>query len=77
MRFLRVAVIPAIVGVMLVSSGVVPAGTIGPATAARDTTPLVARSGPEVQRSVRDDGDKDAALGLLLLLGMFESRHGR
>jgi hypothetical protein len=76
MRFLGLAVIPAVVGVLLVSSGVVPAGTIGPATAA-DAKPAVARSRPEVQRSILENRDKDAALGLLLLLGMFEGRHGR
>jgi hypothetical protein len=76
MRFLGLAVIPAVVGVLLVSSGVVPAGTIGPATAA-DAKPAVARSRPEVQRSILENRDEDAALGLLLLLGMFEGRHGR
>ena len=76
MRFLGVAVIPAIVGVLLVSSDVVPAGTLGPATAA-DAKPVVARSRPEVQRRILEDRDKDAAVGLLLLLGMFEGRHGR
>jgi hypothetical protein len=82
MGFLGVAVILAIVGVLLVSSAVAPVGpTIGHATAgpasAADATPVVARSHPEVQRSVLEDRDKDAALGLLLLLGMFERRHGR
>jgi hypothetical protein len=81
MRFLGVAVILAIEGVLLVSSGVAPVGpTIGPANArpapAADTKPLVARSRPEVQLSVLEDR-RDAALGLLLLLGMFEGRHGR
>ena len=76
MRFLGLAVIPAIVGVLLVSSGVVPAGTIGPATAA-DAKPAVARSRPEVQRSILENRDKDAALGLLLLIEMFEGRRGR
>jgi hypothetical protein len=74
MRFLGVAVILAIVGVLLVSSGVAPVGpTIGQATAG----PAVARSRPEVQRSVLEDRDKETALGLLLLLGMFERRYGR
>jgi len=80
MRFLGVAVIPAIVGVLLVSSGVVPAGTIGPATSgptpAADAQPVVARSRPEVQRSFLEDRDRGAAL-VLLLFGMFEGRRGR
>jgi hypothetical protein len=78
MRFLGVAVILAI---MLVSSGVPPAGpTIGLANAgpapAADAQPVVARSRPEVQRSVLGDRDRDAAL-VLLLFGMFEGRRGR
>jgi hypothetical protein len=78
MRFLGVAVILAI---MLVSSGVAPAApTIGPANAgpapATDVQPVVARSRPEVQRSVLGDRDRDAAL-VLLLFGMFEGRRGR
>jgi hypothetical protein len=82
MRFLGVAVILAIVAVLLASSGVAPVGpTIGQATAgpapAADARPVVARSRPEVQRSVLEDRDKETALGLLLLLGMFERRHGR
>ena len=82
MRFFGVAVILAIEGVLLVSSGVAPVGpTIGPANArpapAADAKPVVARSHPEVQLSVLEDRDRDAALGLLLLLGMFEGRHGR
>ena len=81
MRFLGVTVILAIVGVLLVSSGVARVGpTIGHATAgpasAADAKPVVARSHPEVQLRVPEDRDKDAALGLLLL-GMFERRHGR
>ena len=73
MRFLGVAVILAI---MLVSSGVAPAGpTIGPAPAA-DAEPVVARSRPEVQRSVLGDRDSDAAI-VLLLFAMFEGRRGR
>ena len=55
--------------------------TIGPTTAgpapAADAEPLVARSRPAVQRSVLEDRDKDAAVGLLLLLGRFEGRRGR
>jgi hypothetical protein len=78
MRFRGVAVILAI---MLVSSGVAPAGpTIGPANAgpapAADAQPVVARSRPEIQRSVLEDRNRDAAL-VLLLLGMFEGRRGR
>ena len=81
MRFLGVAVILAIVGVLLVSSGVAPVGpTIGQATAgpapAADARPVVARSRPEVQPSVLGDRDRDAAL-VLLLFGMFEDRRGR
>ena len=81
MRFPGVAVILAIVGVLLVSSSVVPAGTTGPATAgpapAADAKPVVARSRLEVQRSILADRDKDPALGLVLLLGMLENRRGR
>ena len=78
MRFLGAAVILAI---MLVSSGVAPAGpTIGPANAgpapAADAQPVVARSRPEVQRSVLGDRDRDAAL-VLFLFGVFEGRRGR
>jgi hypothetical protein len=80
MRFLDVAVILAIVGVLLVSSGVASVGpTIGSANAdpapAEDAKPIVARSRPEVQRSVLEDRDR-AALSLLLVLGMFEDRRG-
>src|SRR5437660_12266763 len=72
MRFLGVAVILAIVGVLLVSSGVATVGPpIGPANAgpapAADAQPVVARSRPEVQRSVLEDHNRDAALELLLL----------
>jgi hypothetical protein len=81
MRFPGVAVILAIVGVLLVSSGVAPVGTIGPANAspasAAGAKPLVPRSRPEVQRSILADRDKDPALGLVLLLGMLEDRRGR
>ena len=82
MRFLDVAVILAIVGVLLVSSGVASVGpTIGSANAgpapAADAKPVVARSRPEVQRSFLGDRDKDAGVGLLLLLGMLEGRHRR
>ena len=82
MRFLGGAAILAIVGVLLVSSGGAPVGlTIVPKTAApapaAGAKPPGARSRPEVQRSVLEDRDKDAAVGLLLLLGRFEGRHGR
>ena len=83
MRFLGVAVILAIiVGVLLVSSGVAPVGPpIGPTNAglapAADAKPVVARSRPDVQRGGFEDRERDAALGLLLLFGMFEGRHGR
>jgi hypothetical protein len=82
MNFLGVAVILAIVGVLLVSSGVASVGhTIGSANAgpapAADAKPVVARSRPEVQRSVLENRDK-AALGLLLLLrATLEGRPGR
>jgi hypothetical protein len=74
-------VILAIVGVLLVSSGVAPVGTIGPANAspafAADAKPLAARSRPEIQWSVLENSDRAAALGLLLLLrGMADSRRG-
>jgi len=80
MNFLGVAVILAIVGVLLVSSGVASVGhTIGSANAgpapAADAKP-VARSRPEVQRSVLENRDK-AALGLLLLRATLEGRPGR
>ena len=78
MRFLGVAVILAIV---LVSSDMGPVGpTIGPANAgpapAADVQRVIARSRPEVQRSVLGDRDRDVAL-VLLLFGMFEGRRGR
>jgi hypothetical protein len=81
MRSPGVAVTVAIVGVLLVSSGVAPVGTIGPPSAspasAAGAKPLAARSRPEVQPSVLEDRDRAAVLGLLLLLGMFEGRRGR
>jgi hypothetical protein len=83
MRFLGVAVNLAIVGVLLVSSGVAPVGTIGPANASpandADAKPTVARARPEVQRSARvlQDRDRDAVLGLVLLFGRYEGRRGR
>ena len=75
------AIVGLLVGVLLVSSGVAPVGTIGPANAspasAADAKPLAARSRPEVQRSVLENSDRAAALGLLLLLrGMADSRRG-
>jgi hypothetical protein len=79
MRLLGVAVVLAVVGVVLVSSGVAPTRTIGPAKVnpapAGDTKPAVASSRPEIQRSALDpDRDRDAALGLIYLLGMFQGR---
>ena len=78
-----VAVVLAIVGVLLLSSDVAPVGTIGPAGASSandaDARPTVARSRPEVQRRARvlQDRDRDAVLGIVLLFGMYEGRHGR
>jgi hypothetical protein len=82
MRLLGVAVILGSVGLLLVSSGVARVGpTIGTANAGpapvADAKPVVARSRPEVQRSVLEDRDRNAALGLLLLIGMVEGRRGR
>ena len=83
MRFLGAAAILAIVGVMLIPSGVAPAGAIGPANArpvpAADAKPPIARSRPEVQRGTRvlADRDRDAVFSLVLLLEMYEGRHGR
>ena len=80
MKFLDVlAVILAIVSVLLVSSGVASVGlTIGLENAGR-VRPAAAKpvsgSGAEVQRSVVEDRDRDAAL-LLLLFGMLEGRRG-
>ena len=78
MRFLGVAVILA--AIMLVSSGVAVGPTIGPANVgpapAADVQRVIARSRPEVQRSVLGDRDRDVAL-VLLLFGMFEGRRGR
>jgi hypothetical protein len=82
MRLLGVVVILAIVGVLLVPPGVarvdptIGLPNAGPAPVA-DDKPVVARSRVEVRRSVLEDGDKDAAVGLLLLIGMFEGRRGR
>ena len=80
MKFPGVAVILAIVGVLLASSGVDSVGTIGPATAgptpAADEKPVVVRSRPEVQRRVIEERDRDAAL-VLLLFRMFEGRRSR
>jgi len=82
MRFLDVvAVILAIVSVLLVSSGVASVLTIGLENAglvpAAGAKPVVSRSGPEVQRSVEENRDKGPALGLLLLLRMFDGHRGR
>ena len=73
MRSLGVAVVPAIVGALLVSAGASPVRVIGPANVnpalAGDAKPAVASSRPEVQRSVLDsDSDRDVALGLMFLL---------
>ena len=82
MRLLGVAVILASVGLLLVSSGVarvvptIGTANAGPAPVA-DAKSVVARSRPEVQRSVLEDRDRNAALGVLLLIGMFEDRRGR
>jgi hypothetical protein len=81
MRLLGVVVIPAIVGVLLVSSGAARVDPIGPANPGpapvADAKPVAARSRPEVPRSVLEDRDKDAAVGLLLLIRMFEGQRGR
>jgi len=83
MTCLGTAVILAIVGVMLISSGEAPVGAIGPANArpapTADAKPPIARSRPEVQRGTRvlADRDRDAVFSLVLLLGMYEGRHGR
>jgi hypothetical protein len=81
MKFLDVvAVILAIVSVLLISSGVASVGlTIGLENAGQAlpaaAEPVVSGSGAEVQRSVVEDRDRDAAL-LLLLFGMLEGRRG-
>jgi hypothetical protein len=81
MKFLDVvAVILAIVSVLLISSGVASVGlTIGLGNAGQAlpaaAEPVVSGSGAEVQRSVDEDRDRDAAL-VLLLFGMFEGRRG-
>jgi hypothetical protein len=80
-RFLGVAVIPAVVGVLLVSSGVAPVRAIGPASVkpapAGDAKPVGAGLRPEVQRSVLGkDRERDAALGVALLLLMYQGRVG-
>jgi hypothetical protein len=82
MRLLGVAGILAIVSILLVSSDVAPVGhAIDPANAGpvptADAKPVVSRLGPEVQRSVEENRDKRAALGLLFLLRMFDGRRGR
>jgi hypothetical protein len=78
-RFLGAAVIPAVVGVLLASSGVAPVRAIGPASVkpapAGDAKSVVAGSRPEVQRSVLGkDREKDATLGVALLLLMYQGR---
>ena len=81
MKFLDVvAVILAIVSVLLVSSGVASVGlTIGLEKAGQAlpaaAEPVVSGSGAEVQRSVVEDRDRDAAL-VLLLFGISEGRRG-
>jgi hypothetical protein len=84
MRSLSLAVISAIVGALFISSGAAPVGqTINPEPArpapAVHAKPVAARSRPEVRWSSRDleDRDRDAALGVLLLLEMYKGRHGR
>jgi hypothetical protein len=82
MRFHGVAVILASAGLLLVSPSVARVGpTIGPANTGAapvaDAQPVVSPSRPEVQRNVLEDRDRNAALGLLLLIGMFEGRRGR
>jgi hypothetical protein len=76
MRLLGVVVTLAIVGVLLASPGV---ARVDPSIdlANTDDKPVAARSRLEVQRSVLEDRDKDAAVGLLLMIGMFEGRRGR
>ena len=82
MRLLSLAMIPAIIGVLLVSAGVAPvdprigAANQGPAPGAR---PAGAHPRLEVQRTlpIQEDRDRDAALGLFLLLNMHGGRHGR
>ena len=82
MRLLGVAVILAFVSLLLVSSGAarvrppIDPAVVGPLPV-MDAKPVVARSRPEVQRSVIEERDRDAALGLLLVIGMFEGRRGR
>jgi hypothetical protein len=80
-RLLGVAVIPAVVGVLLVSSGVTPVRAIGPASVkpatAGDAKPVVAGLRPEVQRSVvGKDRERDAAVGVALLILMYRGRVG-
>jgi hypothetical protein len=77
MRLLSVAVVPAIVGALLVSTGASP--TVGPANVnpapTGDAKAADTSSRPEVQRSVLDsDRDRDAAVGLMFLLGMYQGR---
>jgi hypothetical protein len=82
MRFIGVVVMLAVVGPLLVSSG---AARVRPpidsavidSVAVTDAEPVVARSRLEVQPSVIEERDRDAALGLLLVIGMFEGRRAR
>ena len=82
MRLLGVVVILAMVSLLVVSSGAarvrppIDPAVISP-VAVTDAKPAVARSRPEVQRSVIEERDRNAALGLLLVIGMFEGRRER
>ena len=83
MKFLDVvAMLLAIVSALLASSGVAYVGhafdlaNAGPVPAAA-AEPVVSGSGPEGQRSVEENRDKRAALGLLLLVRMFDDQRGR
>ena len=82
MRFCSVIVVLAGAGLLLVSSSVARVGpTIGPANTGpatvADVKPVVSPSRPKVPRDVLENNDRNAALGLLLLIGMFEDRRGR
>ena len=77
MRFLGVAVILAGVSLLLVSSGAARVRPPIDPVPVTDAKPVLARSRPEVQRSVIEERDRDAALGLLLVIGMVEGRRAR
>jgi len=77
MRLLGVAVLLAIVTLPLVSSGAARVRPPIDPVAVTDAKPVLARSRPEVQRSVIEERDRDAALGLLLVIGMVEGRRAR